>query len=141
MHPRLAELAWAPTRIGDISLRRRLEPVTRTEVYEVKLGDEYLMSSLFTVAEEELARLGLAALPSAEEDMRRAVDLAVAGVERLPWSVRGVIRSPVLGGKGATEFLLHAVRAGLRDLGAGAGPVDVFELTFSTSPAGARRVT
>ncbi|GIF18982.1 spermidine synthase [Actinoplanes tereljensis] len=63
MHPRLAELAWAPTRIGEISLRRRLEPTTKIEVYEVKLGDEYLMSSLFTVAEEELSRLGLAALP------------------------------------------------------------------------------
>ena len=65
MHSRFAELAWAPTRIGEISLRRRLEPTTRTEVYEVKLGDEYLMSSLFTVAEEELARLTLAALPDA----------------------------------------------------------------------------
>ncbi|GAA2851694.1 hypothetical protein Acy02nite_35330 [Actinoplanes cyaneus] len=56
-----AELGWADTRIGEISLRRRREPTTRTEVYEVKLGDEYLMSSMFTVAEEELARLGLAA--------------------------------------------------------------------------------
>jgi spermidine synthase len=63
MHPRLAELAWASTRIGEISLRRRLEPTTKIEVYEVKLGDEYLMSSLFTVAEEELSRLTLAALP------------------------------------------------------------------------------
>lgn len=63
MHPRFVELAWVPTRIGDISLRRRLEPTTKTEVYEVKLGDEYLMSSLFTVAEEELSRLTLAALP------------------------------------------------------------------------------
>lgn len=62
MHPRFAELAWAQTRIGEISLRRRLDPRTETEVYEVKLGDEYLMSSLFTVAEEELAHLGLAAL-------------------------------------------------------------------------------
>ena len=62
MHPRFAELAWEQTRIGEISLRRRLDPQTRTEVYEVKLGDEYLMSSLFTVAEEELAHLGLAAL-------------------------------------------------------------------------------
>ncbi|GAA0588791.1 hypothetical protein GCM10010172_87180 [Paractinoplanes ferrugineus] len=61
MHPRFTELDWAPTRIGEISLRRRLDPTTRIEVYEVKLGDEYLMSSLFTVAEEELARLGLAA--------------------------------------------------------------------------------
>jgi spermidine synthase len=32
-----------------------------THVHEVRLGDEYLMSSLFTVAEVELARLGLAA--------------------------------------------------------------------------------
>jgi spermidine synthase len=69
MHPRLAELGWASTRIGEISLRRRLEPTTKTEVYEVKLGDEYLMSSMFTVAEEELARLTLAALPDAPLDV------------------------------------------------------------------------
>jgi len=69
MHPRFAELGWASTRIGEISLRRRLEPTTDTEVYEVKLGDEYLMSSLFTVAEEELARLGLAALPDTARDV------------------------------------------------------------------------
>lgn len=68
MHPRLTELGWASTRIGEVSLRRRLEPTTKTEVYEVKLGDEYLMSSLFTVAEEELARLTLAALPDAPLD-------------------------------------------------------------------------
>jgi spermidine synthase len=69
MHPRFVELAWAPTRIGEISLRRRLDPTTRTEVYEVKLGDEYLMSSLFTVAEEELSRLTLAALPDTPLDV------------------------------------------------------------------------
>jgi len=33
-----------------------------TSLYEVKLGDEFLMSSLFTSAEIQLARLGLAAL-------------------------------------------------------------------------------
>jgi spermidine synthase len=69
MHPRFAELDWALTRIGEISLRRRLEPTTKTEVYEVKLGDEYLMSSLFTIAEQELARLTLAALPNAPLDV------------------------------------------------------------------------
>ena len=31
------------------------------DVYEIKLGDEFLMSSQFTAAEIELARLGLAA--------------------------------------------------------------------------------
>ncbi|GAA4607933.1 spermidine synthase [Actinoplanes octamycinicus] len=74
MRPHFAELGWAPTHIGEISLRRRLEPTTRTEVYEVKLGDEYLMSSLFTVAEEELSRLGLAALPD------RPCDVVVGGL-------------------------------------------------------------
>jgi spermidine synthase len=38
-------------------------------VYEVKLGDEYLMSSLFTVAEVELARLGLAEASGPELDV------------------------------------------------------------------------
>jgi len=47
--------------MGDLTLRRRSEPAVGAEIYEVKLGDEYLMSSLFTVAEEELATLGLAA--------------------------------------------------------------------------------
>ncbi len=56
------ELAWAATLIGELSLRRRREPVTGADVYEVKLGDEFLMSSLFTVAEQELARLALARL-------------------------------------------------------------------------------
>jgi spermidine synthase len=62
MSARFAELGWARTPIGEVSLRRRIDPTTSIEVYEVKLGDEYLMSSMFTVAEEELARLGLAAL-------------------------------------------------------------------------------
>lgn len=60
MPSRFEELDWQRTPIGDISLRRRIEPTLGVDVYEVKLGDEFLMSSLFTVAEEELARLGLA---------------------------------------------------------------------------------
>lgn len=55
------ELDFQPTPMGDLTLRRRREPAVDAEIYEVKLGDEYLMSSLFTLAEEELARLGLAA--------------------------------------------------------------------------------
>jgi spermidine synthase len=57
---RFEELAWQDTPIGEISLRRRVEPTLGIDVYEVKLGDDYLMSSLFTAAEVELARLGLA---------------------------------------------------------------------------------
>ncbi|HEX8865970.1 MAG TPA: spermidine synthase, partial [Lentzea sp.] len=38
-------------------------PRTGEDVHEIKLNDEFLMSSLFTVAEVELARLALADLP------------------------------------------------------------------------------
>lgn len=61
MIARFEELDWQPTPMGDLTLRRRREPAVGHDVFEVKLGDEYLMSSLFTVAEEELANLGLAA--------------------------------------------------------------------------------
>jgi hydroxymethylpyrimidine/phosphomethylpyrimidine kinase len=48
---------------------------------------------------------------------------------------------PLEAAKRAKRIAAGAVRAGLRDLGAGAGPVDVFELTPKQAPAGARRVT
>jgi spermidine synthase len=65
----LEELAWTQTPMGAISLRRRLEPTLGVDVYEVKLGDEFLMSSLFTAAEQELARLGLARTHGQELDV------------------------------------------------------------------------
>lgn len=61
MIARIEELDWQPTRMGDLSLRRRTDPATGELIYEVKLGEEFLMSSLFTVVEEELSTLGLAA--------------------------------------------------------------------------------
>lgn len=60
MSVRFEELDWQPTPMGELTLRRRLDASLGREVFEVKLGDEFLMSSLFTVAEEELATLGLA---------------------------------------------------------------------------------
>jgi spermidine synthase len=66
MSKRFEELDWRATPIGEISLRRRLEPTLQVDVYEVRLGEEYLMSSLFTVAEEALATLGLAAVDTDE---------------------------------------------------------------------------
>jgi spermidine synthase len=57
----LEELDYQPTPLGDISLRRRRDLVTGEDVFEVKLGEAFLMSSRFTLSEIELARLGLAA--------------------------------------------------------------------------------
>ena len=60
---KIEELGFQKTPLGDLTLRRRPEPrLQNREVFEVKLGDEYLMSSLFTEAEQQLARLGLAPL-------------------------------------------------------------------------------
>ena len=66
---RFSELDWRQTPMGEISLRRRLDPVLHQDVYEVKLGDDFLMSSLFTVAEVALADLGLAAVDGPELDV------------------------------------------------------------------------
>lgn len=56
------ELDYAPTPIGAISLRRRHILALKTDVFEILLGDEHLMSSLFTASEVALADMGLAAL-------------------------------------------------------------------------------
>ena len=56
------ELDYAPTPIGAISLRRRRILALDTDVFEILLGDEHLMSSLFTASEVALADKGLAAL-------------------------------------------------------------------------------
>lgn len=74
MVARFEELAWRETPIGEISLRRRRDPSLDVDVYEVKLDDEFLMSSLFPVAEIELARLGLAQLDGT------ALDVVVGGL-------------------------------------------------------------
>lgn len=74
MSGRFQELDWRPTPLGEISLRRRWDPALEREVYEIKLGDEFLMSSAFTVAETELARLALT------EVRAGSVDVAVGGL-------------------------------------------------------------
>src|SRR4029077_6536574 len=51
------------TRLGELSLRRRRGlSLNGVEVYEVKLGDEFLSSSRFSRGEIALAELGLAGL-------------------------------------------------------------------------------
>lgn len=60
---KVQELGYQKTPLGELTLRRRLEPrLANREVFEVRLGDEYLMSSIFTESERQLATLGLAPL-------------------------------------------------------------------------------
>ena len=84
---RFAELDWADTPMGLISLRRRRDPSLGVDVYEAKLDEEFLMSSLFTTAEVELARLGLAAVAG------DALDVVVGGLG-LGYTATAVLDDP-----------------------------------------------
>ena len=57
----IEELDYRLTDMGPLVLRRRWVAAIDADVVEVILGDEHLMSSLFTVGETELAVRGLAA--------------------------------------------------------------------------------
>lgn len=62
MKPLFEELDFQPTPLGDLILRRRrMAMLDGLIIYEVLLGNGYLMSSLFHDVEEALANLGLAA--------------------------------------------------------------------------------
>ena len=62
-----------------ISLRKRAEPRLDNRIlYEVKLGDDYLMSSLFPEAEIQLSKLGLDALH--RNGHREQLNIVVGGL-------------------------------------------------------------
>ena len=64
------ELGFSDTPIGEVSLRKRTEPrAGNALVYEIKLDDEFLMSSLFTTGEEALSTHSLALLDAGKLDV------------------------------------------------------------------------
>ena len=87
MSARFQELDWRRTPLGELVLRRRWYPGVGQDVYEIKLNDEYLMSSLFTVAEVELGRLALA------ESSGTGLDVVVGGLG-LGCTAQAVLESP-----------------------------------------------
>ncbi len=108
------ELDCQKTPLGEISLRRRAEPGLAGKIlYEVKLGDEYLMSSLFTRAEIQLARLGLAALDGA------SLDIVIGGLG-LGYTAAAVLEDPSVRSLLVVEVLEPVIdwhRRGLVPLG------------------------
>jgi spermidine synthase len=64
------ELDYRETPLGSLSLRRRrMLSLGGLDVYEVKLGEAFLMSSLFHEVEEALAHLGLSELTGGSWDV------------------------------------------------------------------------
>lgn len=109
------ELDFRSTPIGDLSLRRRHEPRIDRQVYEIKLGDEFLMSSIITDSEIALANLGLAACDGA------GLDIAVGGLG-LGYTARAVLDEPRVGSLLVIDYLQAVIdwhETGLLPLGPG----------------------
>ena len=87
MGARFEEIDRRETAMGLLAVRRRFEPTLEVDVYEVKLGDEFLMSSLFTVAEIQLAELALAEIEGTE------LDVVVGGLG-LGYTARAALADP-----------------------------------------------
>jgi spermidine synthase len=109
------ELDYQKTELGELSLRRRrMVSLEGREVFEIKLGDSFLMSSLFTKVEIALAELGLAEL---EEDK---LDVVVGGLG-LGYTARAALDNPSVKSLLVIDALLPVIdwhRRGLVPLGA-----------------------
>src|SRR5436305_6067603 len=82
------ELAHHQTALGELTLRRRrMVSLGELDVYEVKLGDSFLMSSLFHEVEVALAHLALAELQGGSWDV-------VVGGLGLGYTARAALEHP-----------------------------------------------
>lgn len=106
------ELDYQPTPIGALSLRRRRDP-RLGEVYEIKLGDEFLMTSAFTASEIALAELALDAVST------EAANVAVGGLG-LGYTAQAALQRSAVGSLLVIDYLQPVIdwhRQGLLPLG------------------------
>lgn len=108
------ELDYRSTPIGALTLRRRRGIASDDAIYEMKLGEEFLMSSQFTVSEVALARLGLTECAGDE------LDVVVGGLG-LGYTVQAVLAHTSVGELVVVEYLEGVIdwhRTSLLPLGA-----------------------
>lgn len=109
------EIDYRQTPLGAISLRRRRLLALDRDVYEVMLGDEHLMSTLFTEGEIALADLGLA------QARGEALEVIVGGLG-LGYTARAALDDPRVARVEVIDAMQAVIdwhRAGLVPLGAG----------------------
>jgi 23S rRNA (cytidine1920-2'-O)/16S rRNA (cytidine1409-2'-O)-methyltransferase len=74
-----------------------------------QLGLRFAPAAELVALVKPMYELGLAA-PPADDRLAEALQRAMAAVDAAGWEIAGAIDSPVLGGRGAREMLLHARR-------------------------------
>ena len=149
--PRLEELGWERTPIGEISLRRRVDPGTGEDVYEVKLDDDYLMSSRYTAGEVELSRLALAHAPerdglrvvvgglglgftaAAVLDDPRVGELVVVDIDHSPRNVLAAAHAPFYTAAGTRRLRDHLTPGGVFALWSDDPPDEEYLATLRTA--------
>lgn len=108
------ELDYRETPIGALSLRRRRDLVLEVDVFEIKLGEEFLMSSYFTASEIALADFGLAELNGTD------LDVVVGGLG-LGYTAEAVLKSNAVSSLiviDALEAVIDWHQGGLLPIGA-----------------------
>lgn len=91
------ELDYCPTSSGALSLRRRRDAKLGIDVWEILLGDEFLMSSHFTASEIALGTLGVTACCG------EALDIVVGGLG-LGYTAKAVVEHEAVSKLLVVEF-------------------------------------
>lgn len=139
--PAFEELDFRETDLGELILRRRtVLALDNLDVYEIILGDAFLMSSMFTAVEIALADLGLAALAESETEL----DVVVGGLG-LGYTAVAALKNPALKSLAVVDYLKPVIEwheQGLVPLGPELNEDprcrfvhgDFFKLALSTGP-------
>lgn len=97
------ELDFQKTPIGDLLLRRRrLIQLGGLEIYEVKLGEDFLMTSLFHEAEVQLSKLGLGLLE------KENLDVVIGGLG-LGYTAVAALEDPRVSSLVVVEYLAGVI--------------------------------
>ncbi len=96
------ELDYCPTPIGTLSLRRRRDLRLGVDVWEIMLGQDFLMTSHFTASEVALGRLGVAACRG------ESLEVVVGGLG-LGYSAEAVLSEPRVADLHVVEYLAPVI--------------------------------
>lgn len=93
------ELDFQRTPLGELILRRRrMSLFPDQDIYEIKLGEEYLMSSIFHESEIQLAKLAL------QKTQEKNLDVVVGGLG-LGYTAAAALEDPRVNSLTVVEFL------------------------------------